>query len=131
MFSRKCFGEFQKIKDFDVHLSTEEKVNIFEGSVISCLKNNFVLAMASKDSKAIGLSPACGHLIEDLMKEESADAELDPELRKHCGKGDSAPLNTVCRPDNHEDAIECLKEKFMDEELKGCVKKWYPKFPIK
>lgn len=100
-------------------MSDEDKVTLFEGAIISCLKMSFVKSQASKED--LVMSATCGAHVEQLMAEESKDFELDPELIKFCGrkKDINAPLNTVCKPAEHPDPVECLKEKFMDEEMKG------------
>lgn len=52
------------------------------------------------------------------MKQEIKHYELDPELKKFCNKGPMSPLKIMCSPESVEDPIECLKEKFNNEELK-------------
>lgn len=115
-----CQNEFNLIRDAPEQASEEAKIKLFEGSIISCLKSNFVKAQASKSDELI-LSHSCAAHVEQLMAEEQKDFELDPELMKFCGRKNNprAPLNTVCKPSEHSDPVECLKEKFMDEELKG------------
>ena len=103
-------------------MSDQEKIELFEGSVITCLKNNFVRMEGGKEEAPQSqLSTSCAHHVEQLMAEEGKDFELDPELVKFCGRKANSPLETICKPDvpGHTDPIECLKEKFMEEELKG------------
>lgn len=115
-----CPTEFGAMKQLVSELKSGmngDKDELFEGKVISCLKNQFVKQQAAKDNKLI-LSRPCAHHIESLMKAAVKEFDLDPELMKHCNTGPAAPLKTMCSPDNTEDPIECLKMKFADEEIK-------------
>ena len=113
-----CKDEFNKIKDAPENMTDDAKIKLFEGSITSCLKGNFVKAQAGKEDD-VTLSRSCAAHVEQLMAEEQKDFELDPELVKFCGKKRDSPLKTICKPEQHPDPVECLKEKFMDEMLKG------------
>jgi len=115
-----CPAEFGEMKQLVSELKADmnsEKGALFEGRVISCLKNNFIKQQASKDNKLL-LSKNCASHVENLMKQEIKNFELDPELKKFCNKGPMSPLKIMCSPESVEDPIECLKEKFNNEELK-------------
>ena len=105
-------------------LENVSKEKLMEGKIIGCLKEHFVILQQSPEGDhdpSKFLSKKCATHIEKIMSEEAEDFELDPELMKSCGGTSLSPLSEdgMCSRKKHTDPIECLKQHFMDENLKG------------
>ena len=112
----------EKTSDGDLEHAPKEK--LMEGKIIGCLKEHFVILQQSPEGDhdpSKFLSKKCATHIEKIMSEEAQDFELDPELMKSCGGTSLSPLSEdgMCSRKKHTDPIECLKQHFMDENLKG------------
>ena len=112
----------EKTSDGDLEHASKEK--LMEGKIIGCLKEHFVILQQSPEGDhdpSKFLSKKCATHIEKIMSEEAQDFELDPELMKSCGGTSLSPLSEdgMCSRKKHTDPIECLKQHFMDENLKG------------